>query len=242
MTTTRAASAAISSRAKQELVRLLFSNQYTRKGPEAHRRLDHSIYSYAELRNAYLERIHALHPDKKRSSHINGIVGKERYHKVSEDVTTSLHENDHNKSSRMTDTARFIELQEAWNRYEKLAKMMKRGRDNNPNSIDSNFTMFAVGCSFADNELEREERNKIMDQASKGWFCAGQLGNQNSTTKTTDDEKIDDNFKSMPPTISLTNDDLFDQVDVVEQEKVTRPPHSKARYSLISHLIHPSKR
>lgn len=64
---TRAAQAASSTQAKRELVRLLFGKQYSRQGMEAHRKLvDSSMYSYQELRIAYLERVKELHPDQNK--------------------------------------------------------------------------------------------------------------------------------------------------------------------------------
>ena len=61
-------------------------------------------------------------------------------------------------------------LQDAWMDYETLAKVMKKV-DNK--GADASFTLFGVGCSFSDNDQERERRNEIMDQAGRGWFSAG---------------------------------------------------------------------
>ena len=93
----RAFPAASSQKLKTEVVRLLFGHKYSREGPEAHRRLDASIYSYSELKKAYLGRIQEIHPDK---------IQKEKAGK--EDFKQS-----------------FQELQDAWKLYEDLAKSMK---------------------------------------------------------------------------------------------------------------------
>ena len=75
---TRAASVATSQTAKRTLVNLLFQSKYTRKGPDAHRKLDVASYSYVELRDAYLKRIQLIHPDKfeqyKNTKHITNIA------------------------------------------------------------------------------------------------------------------------------------------------------------------------
>lgn len=96
-TGSRAFRAASSQKVKTEVVRLLFGHKYSRKGPEAHRKLDASIYSYSDLKKAYLGRIQEIHPDKIR----NETTGTEEL-KLS-----------------------FQELQEAWKQYEDLAKSMR---------------------------------------------------------------------------------------------------------------------
>jgi hypothetical protein len=152
--TTRAASAAINLQAKQELVKLLFGKQYYRKGPMAHRMLDHSIYSYEDLRSAYLKRVQEIHPDK-------------HHH--------------HDSKNRLEQQQQFIQLQDAWNRFEELAKVMRTMHHHRDNT-HHNFTLFGVGCSFADSEQERNLRNQFTDQACRGWFSAGAL-TQDSSVK-----------------------------------------------------------
>lgn len=151
MAFTRAASAASSHRAKQELVRLLFGPKYYRQGRDAHRMLDHSIYSHSQLKSAYLERLQELHPDKRRN------------------------ESPQNDNYPNEDSARqeFISLQEAWDRYEEFAKALAKA---NNGSREANFTLFGVGCSFSDSAEERDMRSEITDQACRGWFSAGELG------------------------------------------------------------------
>lgn len=134
---------------KQELVRLLFGPKYAGKGPHAHRMLDSSIYSYSDLRKAYLERLQEIHPDKLK-------------HQISR---RNCNDNNANLHSQ------FVELQNAWDKYEEVAKLLQRvGKPQ-----ESNFTMFGVGCSFADSPQERARRDEITEQACRGWFSAGSL-------------------------------------------------------------------
>jgi hypothetical protein len=99
--------------------------------------------------------------------------------------------------------------------------------------------MFGVGCSFSDNEQEKELRSKIMDEASRGWFSAGQLSEKSSS------QTLDDRQKAQTSQISLASDDLFDQITEAEHgnrnEKAIHT-ESKPRSSLISHLIPPHRR
>lgn len=143
MSSTRAASAASSRRAKQRLVQFLFGKKYSGKGREAHKKLDHASYSFDDLRAAFLERVHEIHPDKRRGN-------------ITETDTSGHHE--------------FVELQSAWAEYEKLAKMMTKVGSG---SSDANFTLFGVGCSFSDSEEERDKRSQIADEAARGYFISG---------------------------------------------------------------------
>ena len=181
---TRAAAAATSRRAKQELVRLLFGPQYVGKGPEAHRKLDSSSYSYSDLRKAYLERIHAIHPDKFRNK-ISLILGND-----AQNVKDDLH-------------SRFVELQDAWDRYEKVAKMMNVTKSDKQ---EAGFTMFGVGCSFSDSPEERALRSEITDQACRGWFSSGEISHTTAYRATTKD---DVKAGTADTTVSLVDDDWF---------------------------------
>jgi hypothetical protein len=148
--------------------------------------LDHSIYSYTELKTAYLE--------AKRQ---------------------------------------FVELKEAWQRYEELAKRMRRVEKGDNEA--SSFTMFGVGCSFSDNDEERAQREEIMDQACRGWFSSGALGNA--------DDEIDQEEKTFTKQqVSLCHDDYFvahdDDLNETEEEP-TRP--AKPRNFLVGHLIRPPR-
>jgi hypothetical protein len=142
MSSGRAASAVSSLRAKQDVVRLLFSGATKTKGPVA--LCDPFSYTYKNLRTAYLQKLHELHPDK--SQHCTG------------------------KSTK----ALFVELQTAWNAYEQYNKSYRHDAST-ADRLEGDFTMFGVGCSFSDSEREKDLRAVIMDQASRGWFSAGQL-------------------------------------------------------------------
>jgi hypothetical protein len=191
---TRAVSATTSRRAKQELVRLLFGEQYARKGPEAHRKLDHSIYSYKELRKAYLGRLQEIHPDKNKSK------GLESHH--IEDSKRS-----------------FNELQEAWDIYENLAKMMRKVTKGD--EADANFTLFGVGCSFADSPTERALREEIMDQACRGWFSSGALAESDDKKHEKEAKRLAD-LKQIP----LADDDMFMTVDETNASSGIEPSNS----------------
>ena len=182
MSSTRAASAASSRRAKQRLVQFLFGPKYSGKGREAHKKLDHASYSFDELRAAFLERVHEIHPDKRRGD-------------ITETDTSGHHE--------------FVELQSAWAEYEKLAKMMTKVGSG---SSDANFTLFGVGCSFSDNESERDKRSQIMDEAARGWFTSGII----TETATSSSESGGSSGGPMRET-SIVDDDLF--VSISDDQK-----------------------
>ena len=150
-TGTRAASAAASRRAIQELERLLFlePRNSLRGSTEWQRKLDsESMYSYTDLRKAYLRRLQEIHPDKHKSRNLSS---------------------DHLQSVKQS----FNELQAAWDKYESLARNMNKV--DKGDKADANFTMFGVGCSFSDNEEERARRSEITDQACRGWFPSAAL-------------------------------------------------------------------
>ena len=170
---TRVASSLSSRRCKQELVRLLFAPKYAGKGPDAHRNLDPTIYSYSDLRKAYLERLQAIHPDKLKHQHDGS----------SKENNTEAH-------------SRFVELQDAWDKYEEVAKLLQKvGKPE-----EATFTMFGVGGSFSDSPDERAMRDAITDQACRGWVSAGSLGDVASA-----DSVVKNDCKSVP----LCDDDWF---------------------------------
>jgi hypothetical protein len=232
--TTRAASATISLRAKQALVQVLFGADLARKGPQTHGLLDHSIYSYADLRSAYLERIHKIHPDKQKSQQ-TGLMSS----------LSEAGEDGHETSATMTDASRFVELQEAWNRYEAIAKISKKVGKGDCKELDANFVMFGVGCSFSDNEEEREVRAKIMDQASRGWFSAGELCDTKNDESARPNDKKDHVLSGKT---TLVCDDLFEARDEELNDKTDRQQCDRAatrrgtQRSLVSHLIPPHRR
>jgi hypothetical protein len=148
-TGTRAARAATSRQTKQEIVRLLFGQKLSKTNREGHKLLDYSIYSYADLKKAYLGRVQEIHPDKLKQT-------RDADHAHLEQNRQSFHQ-----------------LQNVWEKYEEMAKAMKTF--NNGKAASSNFTKFGVGCSFSDSEEERALRNEITDQACRGWFSSGAL-------------------------------------------------------------------
>jgi hypothetical protein len=176
----RAASSASLRNAKQELVRLLFGARYTRVGRYEHRRLDYAVYCYTDLRTAFLQRAQVLHPDKLQCSHKHA-------------------------RGREASKKEFVALMEAWNRYDEIAKTVK-GVGSSETS--ANFTMFGVGCSFSDNDDERLLREKIMDQACRGWFSSGPLGVGGCETDQTARKDL-----RVEHTISfITDDDFVEEV------------------------------
>jgi curved DNA-binding protein CbpA len=205
--TTRGASAAISSQAREKLVKVLFGQKYSGKGPN--QMLDHSMYKYEQLRSAYLERAQLLHPDKHTNSSKSAVEREEA-------------------------TRQFVDLKEAWNRYEDIAKMMKRVSKGD--KANANFTIFGVGCSFSDNEAERAFRNEIMDQASRGWFSAGAIpdGSDIRQDKKAEDIRLVDEEFFTPE----KHDDSETEITSKKNSTVTAKP----RKSLVSHLLHPSRR
>lgn len=269
---TRAGSATAALRAKQNLVRLLVSDVTTtslanQSGPAnlLSKPISSSIdaataavYTYCDLRTAYLQKVQELHPDKHYSNSNN-------HYPTSLSSTGS--------STAGTSPARpplqkslFLQVQEAWKLYESFAKASnqcassswhKSGNTTNASTeqqhqvvFDANFTMFGVGCSFADNEQERQYRNYIMDQASRGYFTTGEIGYDDSATKqqpneaagictTGSDNKTHQYHHSCPEsaTIQICNDDLFDESPNHKQGTTATPTSS-----LVSHLIPPHRR
>jgi DnaJ-class molecular chaperone len=175
---TTAARAATSRQVKQELVRLLFGKQYSRTGPEGHRLLDYSVHSYTDLKTAYLGRLQEIHPDKNKINNNNPFNG------------------DSKKG--------FHELQNAWDKYEEMARAMKTMSEEGD---EANFTMFGVGCSFSDNEQEKTLRNEIMEQACRGWFSSGLIADTSSN-----DTSSDESSKLKLKPVSLIHDDDFEEM------------------------------
>jgi hypothetical protein len=199
MTQTRAATAIINSRSKQELVRLLFGHG-SRMGPNSHRNLvDHSSYSYNDLRKAYLERIQVLHPDKRRNETLL--------------QTTNAFQSTISIDSDFSSEA-FVQLQTAWENYDNAYKFIRQTNGTATDSMESNFTMFGVGCSFSDTDAEKDARNEIMDQASRGWFTAGNV------TSGEIDNNIDDKSTMTPKPSSP----IIDQSDFISiNDNVNNP-------------------
>jgi DnaJ-class molecular chaperone len=177
----RAFRAASSQKLKREVVRLIFGPKYARQGPDGHRKLDPSIYSFADLKKAYLGRVQEIHPDK---------------------IEKESPEADALKRS-------FQELQDAWKKYEELAKLMTAPGNGD---AEANFTMFGVGCSFSDTEEERILRDEFTEQACRGWLSSALLG-----------ESSERNRESQVPSwrikqVSLLDEALFTDMTKVEDE------------------------
>ena len=153
-------------------------------------------HSYSQLRLAYLDKVHSMHPDKLQH---NQIQNKEDVH------------------------IQFIELKNAWEEYHASVRIVQRkSNDKSIQSLDNNddddyleedgddFTLFGVGCSFADSQAERDQRNKIMDQASRGWFSSGSISVANKDTND-DDTKDESSYAKLHLTkeIQLSDDNMF---------------------------------
>lgn len=227
MSTTRGAVAANSRRVKQRLVHLLFGHKYVGKGWEAHKKLDFAAYSYADLRSAYLKRIHELHPDKYA-------------HKKASKISVKTQNEDNYAGVKFSSNMQneFVLLQEAWANYDEVAKTMKRVSKGD--EIDANFTMFGVGCSFADSPEERELRSDIMDQAGRGWFTSGLLSED---TPENDAVRVSVG-ESNSSRISLCDDDFFVSNEERGNGSITRKAeyekrslNRSKRKSLVDHMI-----
>ena len=100
-----------------------------------------------------------------------------------------------------------VELQEAWANYESAANLLKRVGGG---SSDANFTIFGVGCSFADSEEERKIQDAITEQACRGWFRSA------SSTTTKEDLESTSMIESRW-NIPLIDDSLFSEESTIQQ-------------------------
>lgn len=117
---------------------------------------------------------------------------------------------------------RFVDLKEAWDDYEKIAKLMKNKSDRD---TQNNFTMFGVGCSFSDNPDEQRRRSEIMDQAGRGWFSAGQIGEAT-------------NEKGQPPrSVGAESGNWPSRVESDESVDSQELPNTPKFKTLIDHMI-----
>lgn len=240
--TTRAASAAITQRAKQSLVNILFKSDYARKGPQAHRKLDAASYSYTDLKDAYLKRIHCIHPDK-CTSNAKDID----QNNINQDTLIkggSWNDNIYDWEGIRSKTKKeyslhdaFIELQDAWKKYDKVVKSMQQGQsESEMRGVQEDFTLFGVGCSFADNVEERDLRSQFMDQACRGWLKAGEITelsvHDENVTLAVDKQML----SSEDEKVSLIDEEMF----VANDEK--HAINLTSRKSLIDHLVRRYKR
>lgn len=220
---TRVTSAIASRRAREKIVRLLFpccprpsvavgeaSTLASESSGERTKR-----HSYSQIRAAYLQKVHEMHPDKS----------------VARDHGTLKDDNVVGKDTHQ----QFIELKDAWEDYHASVRTTQRhktgenGGKSTPNSDDEfweeedHFTMFGVGCSFSDNPRERDLRNEIMEQACRGWFSSGSLatgegyhwgrrGNRSSDESSTESK----------PQLKLSDDNMFVYAETSKEESTTR--------------------
>ncbi len=182
----RAAAAANSKKVKQRLVNVLFGKDYSKRGREAHKKLDFAAYSYDDLRKAYFEKVQLLHPDKSvnqsltQDQYVQTISSLDQQKEHTKLPTEPLEGNWRDVQNAMqrhnykSTNEEFIDLKEAWEDYHRISKVMKKG--NNARSVKTDFTMFGVGCSFSDSPAEQKKRSDMMDQACRGWLSAGRIG------------------------------------------------------------------
>ena len=275
---TRAGSATASLRAKQNLVRLLFQptnsstssssctvtetfggrfTSLSSSSSSSSMDATAAAYSYCDLRTAYLQKVQELHPDKSY------------YHKHRPSLSTSKTESTDSNSSSHSNAplqkSLFQQVQEAWKLYESYAKSSnecfaaswnKNKSSGNATAttsteqpaFDANFTMFGVGCSFADNEQERQYRNFIMDQASRGYFTTGEISCNDvvTTCRSNNTSSFIENQYHRSFTTNTTNqicnDDLFDVSTTGTSSSHNEKQQRRASSSLVSHLIPPHRR
>jgi hypothetical protein len=199
----RAATATTARHVKQALVKLLFGKKYARTGPEGHRQLDYSIYTYDTLRKAYLDRLQVIHPDKAKS--VIGIQREGHYNATT--TNSNNHSNDNTAVSVEQMKVEFQQLQSAWDKYEEMAKSMRVVMDGD--GEDANFTLFGVGCSFSDNDQERALRTEITDQACRGWFTSGLLPDEKGFNTIVDSSS---HRSIQPRTTPLTDESMFVEI------------------------------
>eukprot|EP00934_Nitzschia_sp_Nitz4_P006391 Nitzschia sp. Nitz4//scaffold128_size63911//49765//50352//NITZ4_006228-RA/size63911-processed-gene-0.120-mRNA-1//1//CDS//3329534859//6381//frame0 len=143
-------------------------------------------WTFGELKKLYLGRLHEIHPDKLGGSF------------QPRDQIDAL-------------KAEFRELRDAWTNYERVALPTLGG-----GKEAASFTQFAVGCSFADNDQERDLRNEITDQACRGWFTSGLLAEESSSASSSS------SGSGVKP-VSLIDDSLFVQEESQEEKVVSKP-------------------
>ncbi len=161
-------------------------------------------HSYPQLRAAYLEKVHAMHPDKVAALHQNGPPSKD------------LHLD-------------FIELKNAWEEYHASVRIAQRRCNDSSIKINNNlqdekwkedesFTMFGVGCSFADSPEERDLRHEITEQACRGWLPSGSISYpeyvfQQSKSNLSQKQNIVQHLR-----VGLSDNDMF----VLDEQPMTK--------------------
>jgi hypothetical protein len=205
------------------------------------KQLDSASYTYQELRAVYLQRLQQWHPDKHyHYSYASNKNDDDENNKSDpsssstdaaasgEKMNSLFGSADNYEERQLKNKELFVELQEAWANYESAANLLKRVGGG---SADANFTMFGVGCSFADSEEERKIRDAITEQACRGWFRSGLLSSDDddisdndtsaSSTTTMEDLEISSMIESLR-NIPLIDDSLFSEESTI---------HSDASYS-----------
>jgi hypothetical protein len=257
----RVTSAIGSRRARENLVRLLFHQSKKDQIDDAHApgAIDHRRrqHSYSQLRAAYIELVHTIHPDK-----------------------FAFYNDDEEERIRKEECQeKFVELQSAWEEYHASVREVRRDRHRNidrrsrmsgDNSDekkddddratfdddsfyddieDANFTMFGVGCSFADTPDERDRRDKIMEQASRGWFPSASLSFRDNTGEgqrdysnnefkvescREDDDTMHSCLDTYAPRVPLIDNNMF--VSEEEQSNMNKEVVSSRKVSLIQNV------
>ena len=203
-----------SRRARENLVRILFQHL---KKDQFDDRLQRRRHSYSQLRAAYIDLVHTIHPDKLAAFH-----------------------DDEERTRRQECQQKFVELQTAWEQYHASVREVLREDDDDRKFDDdsscaiedANFTMFGVGCSFADTPDERDRRDKIMEQASRGWFPSASLSfsaegkgedGEYSQCELKVESRRGDNDKMHPcldvPRVPLIDDNMFVSEDQSKMKK-----------------------
>ena len=201
-------------------------------------------HTYSQLRMAYLQKAHAMHPDK-MAAHI-----KQQTLKTDDGVRNS---NSSEKNATKNAHLQFIELKTAWEEYHASVRIVQQRRNNNDQyseddywEEEDNFTMFGVGCSFADSPAERDLRNEIMEQACRGWFSSGLLSSHAERIEGSggDNNSLgDDDVKTMPqaekesvaqPQVKLSDDDMFVRHD--DDDQITKKEDYSERKFLVPNV------
>lgn len=185
-------------------------------------------FSYSQLRAVYLQKVHDMHPDKVA-------------HKI------NVNDNNNNQQSKEMEKSahlEFIELKNAWEEYHASARIVQSSRRADRADVvvwdeeeeeEDNFTMFGVGCSFADSPEERDRRNEIMEQACRGWFSSGSLTHTEKDRKgsehhveTLESQDVDHGMTSKNGKV---DDVIDDDQRHVSRSKSNIPGHGEVRLS-----------
>ena len=237
-------------------------------------------YSYYDLRTAYLQKVQELHPDKHYCRHPTSPsssptvpppptplpLQKSLFQQVQEAWklfdSFAKHSNQclaSSSSSSMSKSKSSSRPATASDSDSTEPHHQRHHQHSSSYEQEANFTMFGVGCSFADTEQERHYRNYIMDQASRGYFTTGEISsrhhhNDDPITRTiatttgshhhrnnTTSHQYHRSCTTNATSMSLCHDDLFDASSAAT---TSASSHHQKRVtsSLVSHLIPPHRR